>query len=285
MLWARGQNEFLWSLSSIEGTRPSLTSMGTAVTPGSGVKGSYSAQILTGAQIAHDCFGILVSFNSGTSTGAARNIVADIGIDAAGGTSYTVKIPDLIASNAATYLSHNGGIHYYFPLRVKAGSSIACRANSSAVTGFNCWVEVFGRPVDRRAVWAGDEVIAYGITGNTGTTVTAGTVSDGAWTSLGTTTRDHFWWQHGFMSTDTAIAAAQTYHCDVAIGTSTSALRVAIKDGYWVMNTSEASGGPGAAGLRPCVTTTKAGEIVYGRAQAATTPDTGLSMAAYGVVA
>ena len=44
------------------------------------------------------------------------------------------------------------------------------------------------------------------------TAVTPGNAADGTWTSLGTTSRDLWWWQVGYQIDNTVVTAEYTLH-------------------------------------------------------------------------
>jgi hypothetical protein len=228
-LWVPiGASEFAWSVSNIDGVRP-LNALGQPLLPAINSKGSWS-QVLSPVLISEDIFGLRINFNSGFVSATARDMLADIGIDPSGGSSYSVLIPDLLASCAAAM--QYGGINYYFPIRVPAGSSIAARAsvNSLDTSTVSCWIQGYGRPRDPRMIKAGSYVTAYGVapTLSAGTPVDAGTTDEGAWTTLGTISRRAWWWQLG-MGFNATSMGIRTFMADLAIGDASNK-RIAIQD-------------------------------------------------------
>lgn len=286
MLWVPSSlDEYKWSFSSTGATR--LTSAwGTSVTPGNNTYGTY-AQVLTGAQVARDVFGLWVNINSNGVSAAARDTIVKIGFDPAGNASYTDLITGLLCSSAAGALTAaGGGYNYFFPIWIKAGSSVAVAASVNNVTvgTLRARMRVAGSPRDRRNAKVGTRVVSVGVSGATssGTAVTAGTTSEGAWTSLGTlaSTDAPWWWQYA-MGINNGTITAVGYACDLGIGDASNKALVD-QDRYWIGTTGEIfwdnglslSGGYQAKG----------GDIVYGRMQCSGTAVTGLSMAAYGVI-
>lgn len=270
---------FEWWTSNNTG-RPAAA-MGTSITPGNNTMGSYT-QILSGASVAQDVYGIYVMINSNTVSAAARNALVTIGVDPAGGTSYTDTIPTLLGScaGAATV----GGIWYYFPLWIRAGSSIAAQAsvNNATVGTLRVYTQVFGQPTNPEAVKVGTYVDAFGVTTGTssGTAITSGTTSEGAWTALATSiSRSCWWWQIGMGVNDTTMAAL-VYAADLASGDASNK-RVIIQDQLFNSSSAEAlSSPPMTVG---CEMDVAAGVNVYGRLQCSGTADSSLSMAAYGL--
>lgn len=200
-------------------SRPTATP-GTSVTPGINTKGS-AAQLLSA--ISRDCYGIKINLNSGDFSGEARNQLVDIMIDPAGGTNYSVLIPDLFGCGpSAGAVSANW---FWFPIFIPAGSSVAARASVNAATArtLRVWATLVGDPSRPDAIDVGTFVRAFGVTAATseGTAVTPGTTSDGAYVSLGTTAERLWWWQMS-MGFNDATAEALNYMADLAIGDATN---------------------------------------------------------------
>lgn len=252
--------------------------MGQSVTPGNNTKGSYTQLF---SAIANQAWGIQILFNNNSASGGARDCIVDIGVDEAGGTSYSVVIPDLICTGAVAV--DKGGIAYYFPLKIKSGSTIAARAsvNNGTVGTIRCWAILYGLPKRPESCRTGSYVTAYGVVSATskGTDVTSGTTSEGAWTNLGTTSAPHWWWQQG-MGLNNSDTGARVYALDLGIGDGSNK-DVVIQDQTWGSDTSERL--VNTSPLGGCEHDTPSGTDVYGRIQCSGTPDTGLSMIAYGL--
>ena len=225
MLWTPG-NHFNWSVDN-HGVTFTAAALGTQITAGgsNNTKGS-TTQLL--AAIAEDCYGIAIRFASGFSNAAIRNFLADLMIDPAGGTNWTVAIANLL--NPGANLGVGGGVQYYFPLYLKAGTSIGMRAQcSTASSTFRVGIKLFGKPTRPELVRVGSKVQTLGAdTANSrGTAVTPGAsnVKGSYSASLGTLSFDAWWWQAGFAYADTALAAGVVMQ-DVAVN-STNKLLVA----------------------------------------------------------
>jgi len=284
MLWTpKGLVGYGWSFSSTGTTRPTAA-WGTSVTPGNNTMGTY-AQVLTAANVAKDVFGLGIQFNSNAVSAAARDTLVDIGVDAAGGSSYTVLIPTLSASSAAPAIGAFGsGLKYFFPIYIKAGSTVAVRAsvNNATVGTLRCGLRIFGAPRDLRNVTVGTKVIAYGVTTATSTltAVTPGTTSEGTWTSLGTVaTGDTPWyWQYG-VGVNQGTITATAYSGDLGIGDGSNKAIVG-EDRVWQGTTTEQwYDNGGSEGYYQAA----AGDTIYGRLQCSGTAITGLSMGAWGM--
>jgi hypothetical protein len=278
MLFVPG-NSWNFVLSNVSATRPAA-GWGTVVTPGTApTKGAW-AQVLTAANKNAETFGILVHINNGSTAATTRNYHVDVGIDAAGGTAYTVVIPDLLGGHSAP--ATVGGIFYYFPLYIPAGASVAVRASGNVATTFNVGVTVFGKPRRPDSVMAGQKVVAFGATAAsaTGTTVTPGTTAEGAYVQLGTaTTLPLWWWQAGLTCVDTTMSA-NAHTIDIATGDATNK-DIVLQDVLSIWTASEQI--TTLPAVYPGFDRTATGSLVYGRVQCSGTADSALSMMAYGL--
>lgn len=229
--------------------------------------------------MADDVWWIEIYISSGAGSAAARDTLVDIGMDPAGGTSYSVLIPDLLAPSSAPYATF-GGIQYSFPLHIPAGAQLAARSSVNGGAGTpRVAIAVYGRPTNPAMRWKGTNVEALGITAasSAGTTVTPGSTSDGSWVSLGTASFDSWYAEVGFGNHDTTMSAFG-FHLDLSYGASGGDVML-IQDA--LVSTT------GAEQITKYATTQSycevpAGATVYGRAQCSGTPDvTNPSMAAY----
>jgi hypothetical protein len=267
-----GGHDFGWYLTN-HTTRPTGF-MGTVITPGNNSKGSY-AQCFSA--IAQDVYLIHININNAATSGSARDIIMDVGIDEAGGTSYTVKIPDLIGSCAGTN-NGSGGINYIFPLFIKSGSTIACRASQNGLTtGFRTWIKLYGQPRNPAAFRVGSRVEAIGVTAasSCGTSITPGTTNEGSWTSIGSLTNDAWWFQHGFGVNDSTMTS-QCYLNDVAVGSSGEL--PLITDQLWISNSVETHS---SALYIPAEREVPSGAAIYARSWCEGTPDSSMSAIVY----
>ena len=257
-----GSNTF-GSVQPSTTARPAAA-QGTSVTAAVGSKGAWTQMI---ASTTADSYGVLICINSGAASAASRNRVVDIGIGPAA--SEQVLIPDLIGGNAGTYAQ--GGLWYYFPVFVPAGTRLSARAQGSVTTAFRVFTQLLQKPANPSQVRKASFIEAYGITAPGGTALTAGTTSDGSWTLVGTTTNRVWWWQFGAQvnTADTAHITAAA-HFDVAAGDGTN-FDVLIQDAQFITSTSETAGNPPlSAGVEFSV---PAGTNIYVRAQSSGTPD------------
>jgi hypothetical protein len=279
-LWVpNGSGDFLWRKSNVEGVRP-VQAYGTTITvPGSAnTKGSYATAL---GALAFDVYGIFIRatdvfFNNTTGT----DTLIDIGVDPAGGTSFTVIIPDLQVSGASG-LTHAGGQNFYFPLWIKAGSSIGIRAASvKTANTFGVEVCVFGKPHDPKLIKAGTYVASFGVSAgtSTGTAVTCGTTSDGAWTQIGSATTKDYWWFQIAKCAGATATLDLIYKVDLAVGDASNK-RIVIQEQFWSNCPSGALATPGSGTQGACYS--KTGDNIYVRAQCSGAADGGTGFSVY----
>lgn len=275
--------DFQWSYSNTGATRPA-SAFGTSVTPGTAPTFGAWAQTSTALNMSQDTYGVLININNGFTSNTIRNILVDLGVDNAGGTTYLTKIPTLIGGSAAPYNVGNGGIWYYFPLFIPAGSSTAVRATATgAVTAFNVNVTYYGQPRRPDAIRCGSYVDAYGVNTTTcqGAAITLGTTAEGAWAQIGTaTTAAYWWWQAGFSYND-ASQTASVIHIDASAGTATQK-KILFENQYWQTNATEQM----SCQMNTVVNSynnVATGDLMYARGQSSTTSDTGPGVALYGL--
>jgi len=116
---------------------------------------------------------------------------------------------------------------------------------------------------------------------SSGTAVTPGTTSEGAWTQLGSATGaddNLFFWQVGVGLNNSAMNNS-TYHIDMGIGDGSNK-RTPILDEPYFVNSVEIASATWDGAYADCAS----GDIIYGRAQCGGgSVLTGFSMIAYGV--
>lgn len=275
-------NEFRYKLRSWSGTPAGA--YGTLCTRGNNAYGTWT-QLLAGASVAHDIYGIYINVNQLSGNGQASDSICNIGIDTAGGTSYSVLIPDLLVSAAALFYSTfgaaGGGISYYFPIFIPAGSSVGAQFSTNGTGGNNPYalVTLYGQPSRPDAVNVGRWVDSIGINAgtSTGTAVTPGTSSPGSWTSLGSPGRSGWYTQLG-MGINDASCAYEGYLCDIAAGDASNK-RILTEHNKYSADSFEQL----ACSYRDqqCFGIVSTSDTLYGRIQASGTSNSNLSIAAY----
>ncbi len=253
-------------------TRPG-TNFGTAITPSVGSKSAWTQ--IGSFTLSAPAYGLLINFNSHNTAGATNTTVCDIGIDPAGGTNFSVLIPDLFAAGAQTYTATGGGRWYYFPLYLPAGCSLGARAQSNNANALRVFVTTFSYPSALEALRYGSFVESLGITGVNGVTNTGGgTTNEGSWNLIGTINKRCWWWNFALQvaSSDTT-QGSLGIHIDLAVGDSTN--KDLIAENVILHTTTSEQNNQYA----PCLAFNSefdcpAGSSIYGRLQSSGTLDT-----------
>jgi hypothetical protein len=200
------------------GANPSVLP-GTAVTPGvSNAEGAWT-QIASSGNIAQDCYWLHLSICGGALSATAKNQLMDIGVDPAGGTSYSPIISNIVMGQSPNKTGV-GLVEHLFPFFIKAGSSVAVRIQGSHTVAGSVSVaaKFFGEPTNPLACPVGAISQTFGtITNSNGTGFTPGNAADGSWVDLGTLANPLWWWQVGWQVDNGTVTAEYTY-IDVAFG-------------------------------------------------------------------
>lgn len=276
MLWTPGSN-FNWSVDNF-GATYSDAGIG-ANSPGHASANTKGANTNMLTAIAEDCYGISILFAGQSASTVSRRCMTDILIDPAGGTSWSVIIANLYA-NAPTFGNLGAfGYNYYFPLYLKAGTSIgtAHQNNTAGTLPLRVAIRVYGKPSRPELVRCCTKVQT--LNANTAATdgtvaTTPGTTAMGSYSAtLGTLTQKSWWWQLGVGSTDASMTA-NGYLWDVAVNATTKLIAMQ-GVAYSVVGTFEQASKE-AIGARAPTLDAVAAENVYTRAAAAAAPDTGM---------
>ena len=263
-------------------TRPAAAN-GTLVTPVT--TNAYGTAVALGSALTAPCYGILLNINSNSGAASSRNTVIQLMVDPAGGTAYSAVLTGLLCGSAAPY-TLGGGMYFFFPYYINSGATIAVAARGSVATALSVGYVIFQNPVDTVGILRGSFFETLGITTGAGTavgvTVVPGTTGEGAWTAIGTTTKDLWWWQVGFQMPvgDTNWAAA-TFHIDIGVGSPTTP-DIIISDLVVTIDGSEQVIQPPR--ILGCTWHVPSGTTLYARIQSSTALETGnYTIALYGM--
>lgn len=261
-------------------TNPSST-FGTALAaPGTAnTEGSWT-QVLSAT--AENIYWLHVAGWQNQVAAQARQGFFDVGVDPAGGSSYTEVVANLIVGGAAILSSMGYGKEYYFPLFIPAGSTVAMRHQDStaSVTSYASIVGYGGPGGPERNMVASVSETLGTVTNTTGTSFTPGNAADGSWVSLGTTTSALWWWQLG-VQIDSTVKSTRGTYVDLAVGDSTT--KEVILRTYLFSTTNEEEGYAGIGHINPgCYRPVPAGAELWVRGRNAVAPDSGFNALAYG---
>lgn len=283
MLAAAGLSSYGFTFDNW-GANPS-TSPGTSVTPGaSNAEGAYT-QIASSANISRDCYWISLRISGGGTSASVKDHLLDIGVDPAGGTSYSAVISNIVCGESPGAGNVGGPHSFLFPMFIKAGSSVAARVQGSNATAGTVRViaKFHGDPSNPENVPVGQYSETIGtITSSGGVSFTPGNAADGAWASLGTTTQDLWWWQLAAQASNATITGLNTY-IDLAYGDATN--KVVIQRQQHVGSTTELSADLLKSNLLwiDCYKAVPAGSTLYVRGRCQSAPDTGWNAVAIGI--
>lgn len=268
---------------SIDNFGSTFTNAGfaAAVTSGAANTKGSGTSLIAGASVTEDIYGIAICFSNGFTNAAARTWLVDILIDPAGGTSWSTIIPNLLATGPALSL---GGYWYYFPLFLKAGTSVGCQVQCNAATQtMRVGVKLVGKPSRPDRLKVGSRVEAFGVDlANTlGTPITLGTSTKGSYTaSMGVTASDLWWWQCGYAPND-ATQTGDAQLLDVAVNATN---KILVLENLFSQTNSGEAGGKVAFGDQLPIKHVAAGQDVYMRGSTVlAAPDSGTTVMAYGL--
>jgi hypothetical protein len=196
-----------------------VTAAGSANTDGS------TATLIT--NVTHDVEYMVMCFYAGNTTGNEVNILADIMVDPAGGTTWETAplIDDLLCGFTSAIANVTvPACWYHFPIWVKSGTSFGCRIRSS-VASETVAANIFllGGNANPGSWWCGTGVETIGINAasSAGTDHTAGN-SDvfSSWTNFGSTLSKPCgalqWGVQGVTSATNALG----YHFEFGVGST-----------------------------------------------------------------
>jgi hypothetical protein len=217
MLAQIGVNRFNFIYSNV-GT--ALTP-GTSVTPGaSDVEGSPYLEIASGANLSQDIYLMTIWVSDGATANNVKSHLLDIGVDPAGGTSWSAVVSNIVCGQSAPH-AVGGGLCVTIPLFIKSGSSVAVRVQGSNATAGTVLVTgtFYGQPSHPELIRTGQYAETIGtITGSQGVSFTPGNSgAEGTWVSLGTLTRPCWWFQLCPQVSQSTVTG-QAYHLDLAYG-------------------------------------------------------------------
>lgn len=267
------------------GANPSLTP-GTAITPGaSNAEGTYT-QIATAGNIAQDIYGIFIRVGSGSLNANSKPHLLDIGVDPAGGTSYTAIISNIVCGSAGSFATTGTTGHYFFfPIYIKSGSTVAVRIQGAHATAGTVRVAVrfYGQKAFPQNFPIGyfSETIGT-ITNSNGVSFTPGNAADGTWVSLGTTVNPLWWWQVAYQIDNTIITAEQTY-IELAWGDGSNKHTICKIMHVGATTETIGMGLPTQLVLFEAYKKVPAGATIYIRGRCVDAPDTGYNAVAIGI--
>jgi hypothetical protein len=257
--------------------------IGTSVTCGTSSAEGLWTPIAAASDVSSNIEGFEVIVTTASNTGD-RQILLDIGVDPAGGSSYTAIISNIVCGNPGTFAT--GMVHkYLFPMFIAAGSSIAARATNGSVTAITIIVAArfFAGNTSPETFPRGQFSETIGtITNSNGASFTPGNAVWGTWTLLGTTTLPLWWWQLAYSVSNGTITGEYTY---IQLGTGGAAIKQIIGKHMHLGNTAETVGEQLGSNLIffNSYCPVPSGTDIYIRGRCNNAPDTGYNAVAIGI--
>lgn len=168
--------------TSVDMAYPSYTNI-----LGTGSKSSW--QNVLGA-LSADAYGLFVQVAKTATSATDTSAVLDIGVDTAGGSSYTAKVSDLLVGFADDTNANNGNggmQQYLLPIKIASGSTVAIRGQTVRGAAQSASVRVAAYLASSGPLPGTSNCTTYGVSGTTGTSVTPGNGAWGSWTNIGST--------------------------------------------------------------------------------------------------
>lgn len=220
MLASPLSSAYLWTYANWS-TNPAQN-FGTSVTVGTSNSEGAWTSVGSSSDISEEVSWMFLRVANGFAIGTARNMLLDVGVDPAGGTAYTEVVSNWVCGSSDT--TRAGHPVLLLPIQIQAGSSVAVRVqgSDSVAATLNVASKFWGKPSAPQAMPSGKYSQTMGtITNSNGTSFTPGNASDGAWVSMGTTTKDLWWWQVG-VQIDNATMSSHFTYVDIAYGDATN---------------------------------------------------------------
>lgn len=212
-----------WSTDNIEAATVLQHSSGTNIT--TGASSTMGSVVTVLPALARDAEYLMIGFSGQAVSAQDNTAFGDLMVDPAGGTSWSVLIEKLACGFTAGPSAVWGQTtRYYFPIWIKAGSSIGFRAQRThASTSATMYIAVVakGQPSRPEMWWCGQGVETLGFSsGSRGALITSGVSGAfGSWTAVGTSTKRYGSLQLGTNGSD-ASSLAVIYYFEVGVSSA-----------------------------------------------------------------
>lgn len=258
-------------------TRPNNTTYGTSVTC---YQNAFTAYTAVGGALPAACGEMVFYFRDGSATGV-RSTTVRIGVDLAGGTTFTA-IGDFLIGGAPTFNVGSGFTMLHLPLSYPAGATfgVAPSVNNATPGTLRCWFDTSEDASGTRVACTLAESVGLTPASSNGTAVTPGQAAEGAWVELGTLANDAKYFGVG-ADINNATMGSLIYHCDLAYSTDGGTTKhILVEDQVHTEQTIESVSFASYPRLL-AVRNVAAGAKLYGRAQCSGSPTANFSMAAW----
>ena len=260
-------------------TRPS-TQQGTSVTCYQNAFTTYTA---VGSALPGATSDLQLIFMDGNTAGASKDTIIRVGVDLAGGTSFTA-IGDFLIGPTAQFNVGGSWTTIWLPYSIPAGATIGMVGSVNNATPGTVHASWLASPLGGGTAFAGTAIESVGLTpaSSSGTAVTAGQAAEGSWTSLGTLTNAAKFMGVGASIGNTTINAL-AYGLDLSYSTDGGATKILLVEDQRMLTSSNESVAWHSAYRLLAFADIPAAATIYARAQCSGAPDAGFSMAAWAV--
>lgn len=261
-------------------TRPSTTAYGTSVTCYQNAFTSYTA---VGPAMPGDTCDLCLRITDGGTSTAAKDTVLRLGIDTAGGTSFSA-IGDFLIGPTSAYNVGGSKTLIWLPYKVPSGATIGVVGSVNNATPGTLRCSWTAHPKGGGSAFLGTAIESVGLTlaSSTGTAVTPGQAAEGSWTLLGTLTNAAKYMGVG-CSINSGTMTSQTYHIDLSYSTDGGSTKILLVEDQFVVEGSTESLAFDSVWRPLAFADIPPGATIYVRAQCAGVPTANFSMAAWAV--
>lgn len=261
-------------------TRPAATGYGASVTC---YQNDFTAYTAVGSALSAECNEIEFRFMDGATSTAAKDTVVRIGIDTAGGTSFTA-LGDFLIGPSSAYNLGGSRTTIWLPITIPAGATIGVvgSVNNATPGTLRCSWRASGGGAGAFVRGTAVESVGLTLASSSGTSVTPGQAAEGTWTSLGTLTNAAKYMGCGCTINNGGMVST-VYHIDLSYSTDAGVTKnILVEDQIVFEASSEAIAFESVCKML-AFRDIPAGAVIYGRAQCAAAPTAGFSMAAWAV--
>lgn len=261
-------------------TRPANTAFGTQVTA---FQNAFTSWTAVGSALSSTSGYLLMWLTEGNTATASKSTVLRLGIDTAGGTSFTA-VGDFLIGPTSQYNVGGSKSIIFLPYSIPAGATVGMSASVNNATPGTLYASFHAPPIAGGAALLGTAIESVGLTlaSSSGTAVTAGQAAEGAWTSLGTLTNAARYMGVG-ASVGNGTTNGLVYHLDLSWSPDAGVTKYLLVEDQRMITSSNESVAWESMNLPLAYADIPAGATIYARAQCSGAPDAGFTMAAWAV--
>lgn len=261
-------------------TRPASTGYGASVTCYQNAFTTYTA---VGSAMPGATSDLEIRLTDGNTAAASKDTILRVGIDLAGGTTFTA-IGDFLVGPSSQFNAGGSKTLIWLPYGIPAGATIGMVGSVNNATPGTLRASWRASPLGGGTAFVGTAIESVGLTlaSSTGVAVTPGQAAEGSWTSLGTLTNACKYMGVGCSIANAAMNGLH-YHLDLSYSTDGGATKTLLVEDQLMIGSSNESVAFDSIHRLLAYADIPASATIYGRAQCSGAPDAGFSMAAWAV--